>query len=204
MAKAKNNYYAYKLVSGQSGILDSWQETENIVKGKSARYKGFATKQEAQKWLEDGANYEKGKIKKEKFQKKLERGIYFDAGTGRGKGTELKVTDESGKNLLPKSKINTEHQTHRLVAKTNNYGELLACKFAIEIALRKKTKNVFGDSRLVIDYWSLGHIKAKNVDEETVELSMDVAVLRDKFEKSGGKLIHVSGDINPADLGFHR
>lgn len=199
----KNNYYAYKLSSGKSGILGSWPETERLVKGKSARYKGFVTKKEAESWLKSGAIYQTKRSAAKKTTK-LQKGIYFDAGTGRGKGVELKVTDEKGKNLLPKSKINTKHQTHRLNSATNNYGELLACKIALEIAIRKKIKKIFGDSRLVIDYWSQGHIKAKNVSEETVELSMDTANLRHKFEKIGGKIQHVSGDLNPADLGFHK
>ena len=33
----------------------------------------------------------------------LEPGIYFDAGTGRGAGVEISVTDEQGKNLLHKA-----------------------------------------------------------------------------------------------------
>jgi ribonuclease HI len=28
--------------------------------------------------------------------------------------------------------------------------------------------------------------------------------LREKFEKKGGVIQYISGDINPADLGFHR
>ena len=205
MGKKKNNFYAYLLSSGKSGILENWLEVETLVKGKSARYKGFETKSEAQEWLDQGAKYSASTKTKKKKSKVLKKGIYFDAGTGRGKGTELKVTDEKGNNLLPKSRINTKHETHRLTnGETNNYGELLACKFALEIAKRKKVKNIFGDSKLVIDYWSLGHVKASNVSEETVELSMDTANLRDKFEKTGGRIEHVSGDINPADLGFHK
>jgi hypothetical protein len=71
------------------------------------------------------------------------------------------------------------------------------------IAEKTGEKNIFGDSKLVIDYWSKGFIK-KEVGEETVELARKVADIRRKFESSGGKISLISGDDNPADLGFHR
>ncbi|HUX35759.1 MAG TPA: RNase H1/viroplasmin domain-containing protein, partial [Candidatus Paceibacterota bacterium] len=80
-----NKFYAYLVPrAGKSGIADKWSECEKIVKGKEgARFKGFKTKDEAEKWLELGANYEI------RIVKKLEPGIYFDAGTGRGHGVEI-------------------------------------------------------------------------------------------------------------------
>jgi len=42
------------------------------------------------------------------------------------------------------------------------------------------------------------------VSTDTVELAKKVVKLRKEFEKSGGNIAHVSGDINPSDLGFHR
>jgi hypothetical protein len=32
----------------------------------------------------------------------------------------------------------------------------------------------------------------------------DVAELRERFEAAGGSVLRISGDDNPADLGFHR
>src|SRR5574340_743348 len=92
---AKNNYYAYFVPrTGERGIADNWKDCEKKVQGEAgARFKGFSFKKDAQDWLEKGADYD---VKKE-----LEPGIYFDAGTGRGKGVEVSVVDEAGRNLLP-------------------------------------------------------------------------------------------------------
>ena len=38
-------------------------------------------------------------------------------------------------------------------------------------------------------------------DKETLKLVEVVSKLRDNFK---GKIEHISGDINPADLGFHK
>ncbi len=200
--KVKNSYYAYILLStGEKHIVDSWAACERAVKGKEARYKGFTSRLAAETWLSAGAQYEA------KIKPILEDGIYFDAGTGRGDGTEVSVTDKNGNDLLakvlPKSKIN-RHGKHNveIVGGTNNYGELLGCKFALQIALEDGVKKIFGDSKLVTDYWSKGFIK-KEIPAATRKLAFEVVELREQFEKAGGKIRHISGDHNPADLGFH-
>ncbi len=197
-------WYAYS-VSGtdQIGITDDWEICKAIVSGKrSARYKGFKTKQEAQEWLHAGARYEL------KTKKEARPGIYFDAGTGRGKGVEISVTDEHGTDLLQKvlaKEFINKHGKHLLSSeKTNNYGELLACKYALELAVQEGIKNVFGDSKIIIDYWSKGRIKVEGIAPETRSLAFAVKKIRDAFEKQGGQVHRVSGDDNPADLGFHR
>lgn len=202
----KNKYYAY-LIPGEKkkGITDSWPKCEKLVKGKEARFKGFGTKKEAEDWLKKGANYAIKKVKK------LRPGIYFDAGTGRGQGVEISVTTETGEDLLHKvmheSEIN-KHGKHLLLARpggkeyTNNFGELLAMRYALKLALKGEVKEVYGDSKLVLEYWSKGFVK-KDIPQETIELSWDVASLRREFEGKGGKIKYISGDDNPADLGFH-
>jgi ribonuclease HI len=104
------------------------------------------------------------------------------------------VTDKTGKSFIKK-----------LLGKdvTNNFGELMACKYAVQIALGKNISKIFGDSKLVVEYWSKGHIKYE-VGEETVNLAQEVKILRKEFEKVGGKMILISGGSNPADLGFHK
>ncbi|MDO8515821.1 MAG: ribonuclease H family protein [bacterium] len=212
---ARNKFYSYYLLSGKHGVVASWAECERLVSGVyGARYKGFGTREEAEEWLRLGARYEVRRVKK------LEPGIYFDAGTGRGEGVEISVTDEKGKDLLHKvlSKKELNKFGKHLVGEesTNNYGELLAMKYALAIAmkginpdapkgsgLRPERRRIFGDSKLVIDYWSKWKIK-KDVAEETHELAREVSELREAFEKGGGKVERVSGDDNPADLGFHR
>ena len=202
MSRKANTFYAYVIpTQKEQGIVSSWAECENWVKGVSgARFKGFGTREEAERWLHMGAKYEVTPVKI------LAPGIYFDAGTGRGRGVEASVTDEKGKNLLHHAlSPNALNQFGKhLVGPevSNNFGELLAMKYALEIAKKMKVKNVFGDSKLVIDFWSKGWIK-KNVAEGTIALAREVAKLRMEFEKSGGRVTHISGDDNPADLGFH-
>ena len=200
----KKNYYAYALPNGKEGVTDNWRECEKMVSGVwNARYRGFITRADAEEWLQSGARYEAKK------KPKLEKGIYFDAGTGRGNGVEVSVTDENRKNLLHTvlKAMHVNRFGKHLVkdrSATNNYGELLAMKYALLIAKRKKVKKIFGDSKLVVDYWSQGKIKRKDLPEKTVELADEVAALREGFEKKGGAIKRISGDHNPADLGFHR
>jgi len=184
---AKRKYYAY-LVDGKKGITDNWPECQEIVAGKNgAKYKGFESEESAEAWLNEGASYLLKQVA-------VEDGIYFDAGTGGGNGVEINITDRKGKSyvkkLLPQGV-------------TNNFGELTACKYALEIAIKDNVKKVFGDSKLVIAYWSKGHIKYE-VGGETVNLADEVKLLRKKFESLGGEIVLISGGSNPADLGFHK
>lgn len=195
-------HYAYFIPENRvKGITDNWSECEKIVKGMpEARFKSFTSKKDAEEWLKAGADY--------RLRKEMEPGVYFDAGTGRGQGVEASVVDEKGNNLLPeilpKKKLNKFGKYFLEKGLTNNYGELLACKFALEIALKKKIKKIFGDSRLVINYWSKGFVKEENVSEETLELIDSVSALREEFEEKRGTMIYLPGKDNPADLGFHR
>lgn len=197
----KNTHYAYFLPNSESGIVLSWAKCEKKVRGKKdARYKGFKNITEAKHWLSAGAKYEI------KTKKKMLDGVYFDAGTGRGKGVEISVTNKNGINLLNKVLANSlinKHGKYLLPkGKTNNYGELLALKHALEIATIINEKNIFGDSKLVIDYWSKGFIK-KEVADQTKTLAYEVMNMRREFENLGGTITLISGDDNPADLGFH-
>lgn len=201
---AKKKYYAYYLIeTKEKGILENWSDCEKLVKANKARYKSFKLYEDAKAWLDMGALYNKKVI-----SPTLKKGIYFDAGTGRGIGVEVKVTDEKGKNILekvvPKDKINKYGNYTTGDGTTNNYGELLGCYIALKIAINEGHKNIYGDSKLVIDYWSKGKMKKKDLPEATVELGERVERLRKEYEKKGGRIEHVSGDINPADLGFHK
>ncbi len=192
---------------GKHGITDDWTTCEKMVKGvTSARYRSFDAKADAEDWLKAGAIYD---VKPAKPREKLEPGIYFDAGTGRGDGVEISVTDERGRNLLHKafSKADLNRFGKHLIKNpeaTNNYGELLALRSALEIAAKENVKKIVGDSKLVIEYWSQWRIKAKDLPEETVALAREVASMRKAFEEDGGIIERISGGENPADLGFHR
>lgn len=197
----RKKFYAY-LTEKAKGITDDWAECEKIVSGApNAKYKGFLTKDEAERWLAAGADYG---IK----HMAAEKGVYFDAGTGAGKGVEVSVTDERGRGLLnkilPKNHINCRGNHWIFKDVTNNYGELLACKHALQIAQKEGIKKVFGDSDLIIKFWSKGLVKRKDKPQETIKLIDEVAELREKFEKAGGKMEHIPGASNPADLGFHK
>jgi ribonuclease HI len=197
----KKKYYAYS-IGKERGIVDSWSECEKIVSGvPGAKYKGFVIQEQAEEWLDAGADYSIKYIG-------LEPGIYFDAGTGAGNGVEISVTDEKANSLLykviPEKNINDRGFFLIPEDVTNNYGELLACKYALEIAINEKAKKVFGDSKLIIEYWSKGFLKKDNVSATTVELANAVKKLRKKFEGYGGIMTLISGSNNPADLGFHK
>ncbi len=133
--------------------------------------------------------------------------IYFDSGTGGGKGTRARVTNYNGDCLLHfiiKDKWIDRDGNVVLPEKTNNYGELYACYLALNICLDAKyVTTIYGDSSLVLNYWSKNIINRRKVSRETVYLSKKVSELRKEYEDMGGKLKFISGKLNPADLGYH-
>jgi ribonuclease HI len=208
MPAKKIKYYAYFVpMSGSKsvqGVTEDWKKCEKFVSGKTgARFKSFTSRMEAERWVATGARYEP-----KAPAPRLQPGIYFDAGTGRGDGVEVSVTDERGKGLLHKIIAKGElnkfgKQNVDNAEATNNYGELLALKYALTIARAEKIQKIFGDSKLVIEFWSQWKIKRKDVAPATVELADEVSELRESFEDEGGTVERISGDHNPADLGFH-
>lgn len=218
MSTNKKKYYGYFLIDENvKGTTDSWDKCKNFTAGKSSRYKSFPTLQEAQTWLESGAKYtpnpelaEKKLEKKKKnlaLRSSLEEGIYFDAGTGRKIGVEVRVTNLAGDSYLDiyfPEKVNEFGNINLGKECTNNYGELVGFFCALKIAMRLNEKKIFGDSNLVLYYWSLGRANREGLNSDTAKLIDTVTKIRKDFEKIGGKLSFVSGDINPADLGFHK
>ena len=106
--------------------------------------------------------------------------------------------------IVPKEKVNEFGNYLCKESSTNNYGELMGIYIALKLALKTDVKNIFGDSKLILEYWSKGIGKLGSLDEGTVELIKLVKELRITYEQKGGKVFYVSGDYNPADLGFHR
>ena len=207
--------YAYYLVnSSTSGILGSWEECKKVVLKKKARYKSFENIKEAQEWLDSGAKYEKKEkndieIISKIFQSDIDcLAIYFDAGTGRGNGVEVRLSDYKGNPLLykilPKEKINEFGNYYVAKHRTNNFGELVGLYAALVFAKKYDIKKIMGDSSLVLDYWSMGRYNAGNLESDTIELIKKVTLMRKKFENQNGIIKKISGDINPADLGFHK
>ena len=199
---AKQKYYAYFFDEKNNGIVDTWSECEKIVHGTKARYKSFIDKSVAQDWLDSGANYERN----------------ISSGTGRGIGVEVRVTDENKENILDKISpsalkellkdttwIKNEFGNIQFeTKKTNNFGELTGLFAALKYAKKNNIKVICGDSNLVIEYWSRGRYNSDGLEKDTVELIKKVTLLRTEFEKNGGIVKKISGDVNPADLGFHK
>jgi ribonuclease HI len=90
--------------------------------------------------------------------------------------------------------------------KTNNFGELLGCFYALRIANANQIKSIYGDSDLVISYWSKNWVSAekRSTDPDLALLAEWTAKELRTFNANGGSLKHIPGRINPADLGFHR
>lgn len=208
--------YAYFFNENNSGIVQTWEECKALVQGSKARYKSFTNIEDANNWLISGAEYEKKISSSTSIQ--LEDAVYFDAGTGRGRGVEVRITDKFGKSLisvilnealknyLKKNSwfINEFENIELGYEKTNNFGELLGLYLALECAKKLNLRKVLGDSQLVITYWSKGQFQANNLAEETISLIKKVVENRRKFELDGSKIEYISGDFNPADLGFHK
>ena len=215
---AKQKYYAYFFDKKNNGIVNTWAECEKIVHGTKARYKSFIDRSVAQNWIDSGASYERNIVLYAPINTTLEKGIYFDAGTGRGIGVEVRVTNENKENILEKISpdsleellknttwIKNEFRNIQFEGrKTNNFGELIGFYLALNCAKLLKCNLILGDSRLVIDYWSLGRFHENNLELETINYINKVIQLRKEFEKNKGIVKHISGDINPADLGFHK
>ena len=148
-------------------------------------------------------------IKSKIFQSDIDcLAIYFDAGTGRGNGVEVRLSDYKGNPLLykilPKEKINEFGNYYVAKHRTNNFGELVGLYAALVFAKKYDIKKIMGDSSLVLDYWSMGRYNAGNLESDTIELIKKVTLMRKKFENRNGIIKKISGDINPADLGFHK
>ena len=75
---------------------------------------------------------------------------------------------------------------------------------ALKYAKKNNIKVICGDSNLVIEYCSRGRYNSDGLEKDTVELIKKVTLLRTEFEKNGGTVKKISGDVNPADLGFHK
>ena len=195
-------FYAY-ILSDKKGIVEDWESCKALVNGVSgAKFKKFKTLVEAKAFINNG-------------EIELEDAIYFDAGTGRGRGVEVRITDKNKNSLIPFLKENRKDIIDFFFKKgwninefsnielgnnyTNNFGELLGCYVALIIANIKGENKIFGDSNLVIAYWSKGICNID--DKETLKLVEVVSKLRDNFKR---EIEHISGDINPADLGFHK
>ena len=174
-------FYAYLILdTNEKGVTATWAECEKKVKGKNARFKGFPSDDLAWEWINEGAEYIRNKELKRKVEEKMDHdAVYFDAGT-----------NQYGNYLVGPNR-------------TNNFGELTGLYLALKYVKKFNIKKIYGNSQLVIDYWSQRRYNAYNLDNDTINLIETVAVMRRDFENEGGKVARIDGDYNPADLGFH-
>lgn len=193
--------YAYLLLNSlEVGLVESWDECQKIVHKKPARFKKFSSIKDANVWLSS----ELDNLSLTSIDDKVDS-IFFDSGVGRGIGVESRVTDFYKNSLLHHSSYAINDFGNYLCPEgsTNNYGELMGLNIALDLAVILDKKTIIGDSELVIRYWSKGVYK-EVLPETTVSLIGEVVKKRLDFESLGGRIYHVSGDLNPADLGYHK
>jgi hypothetical protein len=97
-------------------------------------------------------------------------------------------------------------RSRRWRKRTNSHGEPYACLLALRAAERIGSKHVYGDGKLVPEFWSRGFVSAAKRESapDLADLSARTTAARSAFERPCGVLSHVPGGVNPADLGFHR
>jgi len=106
--------------------------------------------------------------------------------------------------IMNEKKINEYGNYYVANTRTNNFGELVGIYIALVYAKKYDTKIICGDSSLIIEYWAKGRYNSSNLENDTIELIKKVTLMRNEFEKKGGIVKKISGDVNPADLGFHK
>ncbi len=186
-------------------IIFNYEKLKTITKDKSNIYKVFGTIFEADKWLRNMEYYYTEEM--EKLLK--EDTIFFDVGTGRGIGEEVRVSDFAGNSILNKLEeyngLINEYGNYNL-GKINNtsYGELYGLYLALLIALENNIYKIAGDNQTVINQWSKGEVVETKVLPSELELIKKVIKLREEFEAKGGEVCYINASLNPADLGFHK
>lgn len=96
-----------------------------------------------------------------------------------------------------------------VTSQQNNGAELLAMIAGLRIANYCYENNhpithIFSDSQLIINYWSKQLKSNSNLSELKQQYILECINLRKKYESYGGTLVKISGDINKADLGWHK
>ena len=105
------------------------------------------------------------------------------------------------------------------VQQETNGAELLSMVAALSISVsttKVSVTHIHTDSKLVYEYWSNPEWVKANDHKLTKKIlkgkmnpiKLDTihrcAKLRAQYEEMGGKIIKISGDDNPADLGYHK
>lgn len=90
-----------------------------------------------------------------------------------------------------------------VASKQHNGAELIAMCIGLVIGIYYKYEIIFSDSQLMVNSWSLKESTTIK-DPYKAKIQRYCIELRKIFERRGGKILKISGDDNPADLGFHK
>jgi ribonuclease HI len=224
----------YSVYKGKvPGVYKTWLECKQQTNGFSgASFKKFSTREDADKSFSSFNSFNSfgsqvlessSEKRKDEF---CEFCIYVDGAHNKRTRDEAwgSVVDQNGNDLVERYKHLLDDMVLTtkslpvgtrtlIIAKFDdvstqqiNGAELLSLIAGIRIAQEIKCLMVCSDSKLMTDYWS------KRLKPET-KLKMDplksnwveyLIKIRQNFEKIGGKIEKISGDDNPADLGFHK
>lgn len=224
-------YYAFHLTDGNvKGIVEDWNDCKTIVSGLACKYMSFKCKSEAQDWLdnsgsfvkktfkvlEEGIYFDAGKRGEKSYTRvrvsnsKNEDLLPLLKGNGQFLEFENDRTYANRYTSKPNFVLKTYNGNLCVeldIKKTNNAGELIGFLLACEIARKLDytgPKKIFGDSKLILDYWSKGVYNKKNVNSVESDTINKVVKIREELESKGFTFGFVSGDVNPADLGDHK
>ena len=206
MAGKKKYYVVFSIKETKKILVKHHEEVDKILKEGGYTCRSFKTKEEA-------LNFDPFKIilNIDELEYLNENGIYFDMGTGRGIGAEIRVTNYLGESLLYelenyKLLINEFGNLNLGNNKDTQYGELYGLYLALLIAKQNKNNNSYsfisGDNMFAIEC-SLGKYNDKKFEPYKLDLIKAIIKLRKELEKKY-KIYHIPGKKNPADLGFHR
>lgn len=226
------DYKAFYLIKEGYGDYtnnqSNWTSISKLIRGKSSRCNSFKTEEEAKYFIS-----KKGLVTKEEMKifiqsiknEKEEVLIFLDPNSVYCDGTvvngraKARVTDANRNSLIKEILLTDEKFNEFLEFKKweyddrincnieiNNiediaFGETFALYLGMEIALRKGYKTVYSDCINAIENWSLGKASAKGY--ERAELLIAITDKRKEFERKGGVVKHIAGEINPADFGLH-
>lgn len=201
--KDKEKWYAYYVNKNDNGIVHGIDGYNTIIKGRKGITwnLSFKTENEANACLERRKKQWYGDYK----TVAINPWVYFDSGKKWLEDTRISVTNEQWDNFLHEvvSKELLDYEGKMVLPKkTNNYWELLALKYAIEIAMKLNIKEVYGDSKNAIDFRSKWQCSLNDTD--TKKLSEETTKLREKFESQWWQIEWISWSSNPADLGDHK
>lgn len=91
----------------------------------------------------------------------------------------------------------------------NNGAELLAMVAGLRIANYFFANNypissILSDSQLITEYWSKKITSGKSFSPVKEKYIKECIELRKIYESYGGNIIKIAGDVNKADLGWHK